>query len=454
VVQEIEQETTGGVRKDFTGLGRFIKDDFFWQSTVVFFASMVGCGFSYLYQIYVGRALGPEGYGVFGSLFAIFYLLSIFSGAIQAGGARFISKYQARGERDKIGSFLYGMMKKSALLGGAGFLVFVLISSGIASFLKIDSSDQVVVLGTVILFSFLMPATMGALQGLQRFYLFAFLGVMVMGLKFVYGFVLVNQGYGVSGALGAVTLATLTTFALSVLFLLPFLRSGRRSNGHNFRELYLYSVPALLVMMCLAFPSNLDVIMAKHFFEGQEAGLYTAASIMGKIVLFLPGAVAAVMFPKAAEMSILGKSTMKLFNRSLIYAGLLSGSAAATFVIFPGLVGTIFGTTYLGAASITGVYVVAMAVFSLNWVVAQYCLAVNDLRYTYLLMAFTAIEFLVLAFLHGDVLQMAEILLVVNLFLFVFSYLYVFFGCGISRRECIGDIDSNAGLQRGAKDIR
>jgi O-antigen/teichoic acid export membrane protein len=434
-------------------LACLIKDDFFLQSVAVFAASMVGCGFSYLYQIYVGRALGPERYGAFGSLFAIFYLLSVFSGAVQAGGARFISKYQAMGDKDKIGSFLYGMMKKAALLGGAGFLVFVLISSGVASFLKIDSTLQVVILGTVILFSFLTPATMGALQGLQRFYLFAILGAMTMGLKFAYGFVLVDMGYGVSGALGAVTLSTMTIFVLSILFLLPYLQSGRKGNGHNFRELYLYSVPALLIMMCLAFPSNLDVILAKHYFEGQEAGLYTAASVMGKIVLFLPGAVAAVMFPKAAKMSILGQNTMALFNRSLIYTGLLSGAAAATFIAFPGLIGTIFGKTYMGASSITSVYVMAMTVFSLTWIVAQYCLAVNDLMYTYLLTAFTAVEFLVMAFLHGSVMQMAWILLVVNLLLFVLSYMYVFFGFGISRRESVGNIDSHAGLQRGAEDI-
>jgi O-antigen/teichoic acid export membrane protein len=414
----------------------------------------VGCGFSYLYQIYVGRALGPEAYGTFGSLFAIFYLISVFSGAIQVTGARFISKFHATGEKERIGSFLYGMMKKSALLGGAGLLIFMLISSGIASFLKIDSTQQVMVLGTVILFSFLTPATMGTIQGLQRFYLFAFLGALTMGLKLTFGVVLVNFGYGVSGALGAVTLATLTTFAISILFLLPFLRSERKGNGYNFSELYLYSLPALLIMMCLAFPSNLDVILAKHFFEGQEAGLYTAASVLGKIVLFLPGAVAAVMFPKAAEMSILGKSTMKLLNRCLIYTGLLSGAAAAAFVVFPGLVGTIFGKTYLGAASITGIYVVAMAVFSLTMIVAQYCLAVNNLRYTYLLMAFTAVEFLAMALLRGSVLQMAEVLLAMNLLLFISSYLYVFFGWGISRREYIGDLDHHAGLQRGAKDIR
>ena len=74
------------------------------------------------------------------------------------------------------------------------------------------------------------------------------------------------------------------------------------------------------------------------------------------------------MFPKAAKMSILGQDTMKLLNRSLVYTGLLSGTAAAVFVIFPELVGTIFGKNYLEAASIAGVYVVAMAVFSLTWI--------------------------------------------------------------------------------------
>jgi len=282
---------------------------------------------------------------------------------------------------------------------------------------------------------------------LQRFYLFAFLGILTMGLKFSSGVLLVNMGYGVSGALGAVTLATLGALLFALFILRPYLKNSRNGNGHNFRELYLYSVPALLVMMCLAVPSNVDVILAKHFFNGQEAGLYTASSVMGKIVLFLPGAIAIVMFPKAAEMSIQGKDTLRLLNRSLLFTGILSGLAAAVFTIFPGIIGVIFGETYIQAAGIAGLYVVAMALFSLTWVVAQYCLAVNDLRYTYLLVAMTALELGIIAFMHGTILRMAEVLAVVNFALFVSSYLYVVLGGGVSRREKIEDLDHHAGLQ-------
>lgn len=445
-MREIGQEGIGSLEAVLSKRVRFFRSDFIRQSTVVFLASLVGCFFSYLYQIYMGRALGPEGYGAFGSLFAIFYLISIFTGTVQNAGARFVSGFYARGETEKIGPFLYGMLKKSAVLGGFGFAVFCLISPGIASFLKISSNSEVLVLGTVILVSFLMPAASGAVQGLQRFYLFAFLGILTMGLKFSSGVLLVSMGYGVSGALGAVTLATLGALLGALFILRPYLKNSRNGNGHNFRELYLYSVPALLVMMCLAVPSNVDVILAKHFFNGQEAGLYTASSVMGKIVLFLPGAIAIVMFPKAAEMSIQGKDTLRLLNRSLLFTGILSGLAAAVFTIFPGIIGVIFGETYLQAAGIAGLYVVAMALFSLTWVVAQYCLAVNDLRYTYLLVAMTALELGIIAFMHGTTLRMAEVLAVVNFALFVSSYLYVVLGGGVSRREKIEDLDHHAGL--------
>ena len=429
-------------------------NDFLRQSSIVFLASIIGCLFSYLYQIYVGRALGPEGYGTFGSLFAIFYLISIFAGTIQTAGARFVSDLYTRGRAGEIGPLLYGMLKKSAALGAIGFAAFYLIRQDIAGFLKIDSQEQVLVLGTILLASFLLPAVTGAVQGLQRFYLFAFLGALTMGLKFLFGVLLVSMGFGVSGALGAVTLATVGTLLVGLFVLRPYLGKSRKNADYNFKELYLYSAPALLVMVCLAVPSNADVILAKHFFNGHEAGLYTAASVIGKIVLFLPSSISAVMFPKAAEKNILGEDTLHLLNRSLLYTGLLSGLAAAAFAISPSFIGLIFGAGYTQAAGITGLYAVAMALFSMTWVVAQYCLAVDDLKYTYLLVAVTALELGIIALIHGTVVQMAEVLVIVNFVLFILSYLYVILGGRAIGRERIEDLDHNARVQRGAQDIR
>lgn len=410
----------------FTRKTPFVKDEFLKQSTLMFLATMVGSGCSYLYQVYVGRALGPEGYAVFGSLFAIFYLVSVFAGAVQAGGARFISKFSADDESDCIGAFIYGLMKKAVAMGAIGFAAFYVISPSIASFLKIESVFEVMVLGTIIIFSLLLPATQGALQGLQRFDYLAAANVLVFGGKLMFGVILINLGFGVSGALGAVTMAMIVTIFFSLNPLRPYLKQGR-NGGHryDFKELYVYSVPTILVMFCLAAPSNLDVILAKHFFDGHDAGLYTAASVLGKIVLFASGAICIVMFPKASKMSVLGQNSRGLLNKGLMCTGLISGSFATLFVLFPELVGSIFGSTYLEATPLITVYAIMMFLFSLIWVIAQYCLATHNLNYAYILFAFTFAEMSLIFLVHDTIMQMIELLVVANLLLLLISYGYV-----------------------------
>lgn len=406
---------------------RLFRDEFVKQSLVMFLASMAGCLCSYLYQVYVGRALGPEGYSVFGSLFAIFYLISIFSGTVQAGAARFISRFSASDDQDRINAFFYCLMKKSALLGVAGFVIFCLAIPIIANFLNIDSKVELVVLGTVILFAFVTPAAAGVLQGLQMFYWLALASFLGLAGKLFFGIALVSLGYGVAGAISALALCALITFLISVYPVSSHLTRRQDGDVCSLNDLYSYSLPAILIMICLAAPSNLDVILVKHFFPSYEAGLYTAASVMGKIIMFLPGAITAVMFPKAAEMNCLGKSTFNLLNRCLIYTGLLSGSAAAAFALYPRLVVMIFGSGYSDASLITVIYVALMFLFSLIIVIAQYCLATNDLIYTYLLVFFTLFELGLITVIHESVLQVVEGLLVINLILLILSYAFVIY---------------------------
>ena len=404
---------------------KLFQDEFAKQSLVMFLASMGGCLCSYLYQVYVGRALGPEGYGVFGSLFAIFYLISIFSGTVQAGAASFISRFNANNDLDSIGTFFYCLMKKSVLLGIVGFAVFCLASPIIANFLNIDSTAELLVLGTVIIFAFATPAATGVLQGLQMFYWLALANFLGLAGKLLFGIALVSLGYGVAGAIGALALCTLITFLLSIYPVSSYLTRRQNCDVCSLNGLYSYSLPAILIMICLAAPSNLDVILVKHFFPSYEAGLYTAASVMGKIIMFLPSAITMVMFPKAAEMNYLGKSTFSLLNRCLIYTGLLSGSAAAAFALYPRLVVMIFGSGYLDASLITVIYVALMFLFSLIIVIAQYCLATNDLTYTYLLVFFTLFELGLITVVHESVLQVVEGLLLINLILLILSYVFV-----------------------------
>jgi O-antigen/teichoic acid export membrane protein len=119
------------------------------------------------------------------------------------------------------------------------------------------------------------------------------------------------------------------------------------------------------------------------------------------------------------------KDTRPLLNQGLLLAGALSGAVTAVLILFPGIVGVLFGKAYLDAKTIIVVYAVMMFAFSLTTVIAQYSLAIRNLRFAYLLLAVTVLEMAGVWFIHGSVLEVAAMLMGVNIVLFIISYISV-----------------------------
>jgi len=386
-------------------------DDLLKHASIMFLVSIIAGVCNYIYQLYMGRALGPEEYGVFGSLFAIFYIISVLTATIQTGVARFVSKFIGEGAKEKIHYFMQGLLKRMFFLGIFMFLFFVFISGWLSSFLKIDSVMPVMILGSIFLFSTLLPVNLGALQGLQKFIPLGFNTVLNFSSKLVFGIVLVFIGFGVNGALGAVIIGSAVALIASFIPLRSFFSKIDSESPELF---------------CFAVPANVDVIIAKHFFAAHTAGLYTAASVLGKIILFIPGAIVIAMFPKVSKMYAEKKDTGHLLNISLLYTGLVSGVMAAGYWFFPALVVKIpYGSAYVEVAPVVQLYGVAMLFFSLTIVLMRYSLAIHDIRYVYLFAFFTLLEIGLLTVFHASMMEMARIILMVNAVLFISSYGYV-----------------------------
>ena len=407
---------------------RFFSDnDLFKHTSIMLIATIVAGACNYFYQLYMGRALGPNEYGVFGSLFAIFYIISVLTATIQTSGARFVSKFIGEGKEERIHYFIQGLLKRMFFLGIVMFLFFIFISGWLSSFLKIDSVIPVIILGSIFLFSTLLPVNLGALQGLQQFVFLGSNGVLNFASKLVFGIALVTIGFGVNGALGAVVIGSAIALIASFIPLRSFLskvNSGK--TDFKFSELYRYSLPTMVAMFCFTVPANVDVIIAKHFFSANTAGLYTAATVLGKIILFIPGAVVAAMFPMVSKMYAEKRDTSHLLNISLLYTGLISGAMAAGYWFFPSLVMKIpFGLEYVEVAPVVQLYGMAMLFFSLTVVFMRYSLAIRDVKYVYLFAFFTLLEIGLLTVFHASMMEMVWILLVVNAALLISSIIYV-----------------------------
>lgn len=99
---------------------------------------------------------------------------------------------------------------------------------------------------------------------------------------------------------------------------------------------------------------SFDMVLVQYFFSGQESGAYSLAQMVGRVFLFLPGAISIVMFPRASFLNTINSNTSAVLKKSLLYASCLSLSAALFYNIFPFFVLRILTGKVLGESIALG----------------------------------------------------------------------------------------------------
>lgn len=385
------------------------------HSTILFTASVIAGFLNYLFQVYVGRMLGPSDYGIYSSLVALLYIMSVPSSTIQTSVAKLVSDYNP--EFDKIKYLLNRVFRKLSILAALASVLFMVSSIYLADFLKIDSTMYFFILSIILFISFLGPVLIGALQGMQMFVHMGINNVAGTFIKLVFGVVLVYLGFGVNGALMALFMGSLLALLLA-LIPLHFLKGSKEVKGDI--SFVRYSTTVLLATIGITFLPNADLLLVKHFFSDIEAGYYAAAALLGKIVLFATGPIALVMFPKATALHNKNNSDRTLLRNALMYTAFISLMIITLFIFIPELiVAMLFGPKFTGIINFIGYFAVALAFFSMANVVVFYDLATRNYRFLYVLGITSILEVVLIALFHNSSLTVVRILTVLMSILFI-----------------------------------
>ena len=381
------------------------KDELTRGGSIVLVGSLIGGAFSYIYQAYMGRMLGPEEYGIFGAIFAIFYMISVISQTLSISTTRFVSKFI--GEGKQIGFFIKGSIKQMTIIGFVVSVIFLMSNRRLVSILKLSNPWPVFVLILILFLIWIPPIIEGGLRGTKRFSVLGLASVSNAFFKLVFGTFLVALGFGVSGALMGIAFGILFALMISFIFLRPYIRANNpHEPDFKFSSFYFYSMPVMLAMIGLSVPSNIDVVIAKYFLSSTDAGLYTSVSVLGKIIYFFPGAIGIVMFPMIVEKYVKKENTRTILKQSLLYTGILSGFLTIIYILSPQLVIKMFGQNYISAIVLVAPYGITMFLFSIATIILKYHLAIKDMKYIALFTGFTISEILLLFVFHSSMLEM------------------------------------------------
>lgn len=389
--------------------------------------------------------MGVETYGVFGALFSLsFFLQFILLRSVTVIDAQFISKFKGQNNFTIIPIFHRKIQIYMTGVGLVSFLIFSLLSVQIASFLRIDSVLVVLLVGVLFLFCWPLSVNCGTIQGLQRFNQVALMSILPALFRFIISVGLVLIGYGLYGAVWGLVLGTVVALLTSFYLLrdiarVPRLRSFSKSLSRTppqsssdviaptidseIGKAFRFSIPVLFAVVCIAVPTNIDVVLIKHFFSSGETGLYTAVSMFGRVIFSIPIAIVTVMYPMVVEAHAQKSETKDLLKRSLLYTGLPAGILAILFYVIPKFfLGLFYGNEYIEGGPFLQLYGIFIFFFSLTTVLLYNSLAKNRYGFVYLFAAFSILEIGLILVYHDSISRVLQIFLIISVITFIIGF--------------------------------
>lgn len=341
------------------------------QSGLVVAAAMVTANAAnYGFQIMLGRSLTVEEYGLLAGFMTVITVITVAGTALQTTAARAI----ATGEHHERYRFFDGLTR-SSLVVAAGLVVLSVVLSPLASAFFNIGKLPLLLLGLFVVPAALDSIALGRYQGLQRFTDLATYSTSQALAKLFTAAVVLLLGFGATGLVAGIV-------ASSTVVAWVGLRLSSDAGSLEVRAIDPDVRRALAAYTMLWFILGADVLFARAFFTEIDAGIYAAAAVLGKAVLWVPVMIGQLIFPRLAHRSKGGESVEALAYRSVVVVvAVVAVAVAGLFVLGETVFDVLYGERYAVAADTAWKIGLAMAPMALVNLLIQHFLARQQNRF-------------------------------------------------------------------------
>lgn len=313
---------------------------------------------NYLLNVVLARLLPPAEFGDVSLVVNIVLVGSLVAATLQLVAAR--ATASAPEARDAVRHLLV----RAAL--GVGAVTVLGLGGGawlLAAALSASTPWLFVGLGLGLPLYFVQAVHRGVLQGELRFPRLALSYGVEAAVRVAVTIALVLAGFGVLGA----TLGVAVSFAASGLVArVRPLPSGPQVVDLSTLGLRSAVVGATVLLAGQTVVNTADLVISKARFDAETAGIYAAAVLVGRALVFLSSSVVSSVFPIVARDGIAAGERRRAIRGAVGLIGLVG--FLGTLVVGVGghlLVAVAFGPGYAGAEPLLVPYALATALFAL-----------------------------------------------------------------------------------------
>jgi O-antigen/teichoic acid export membrane protein len=353
----------------------------------MFIATIGGGILGYVFQVLMGRMLSVSDYGLFVTLMALLAVAGVPLGTLSMVVSRRASEYRAKNQPERVAAMFWWINQRVLSIALAVVLCALPFTPFLRDYAQLES---LVPAWIFLLLAFTMlfgPVNNAFLQAQQNFRWLAIAGVAGHGFKLLFCVALVFAGFKLNGVLMGTVLATIAIWLMTYLPLRAEVALPTGVEPPKDHLSFKGAIPVLIANLSFAVMTQLDLLLVNHYFDAHQAGIYASAAILGKAVMYLPGAIVIAMFPMVAENESRSQSSAHLFINAMVLTAVLSGAGALFYFLFADEIMTLFyGQKYPGAAELLKYYGFAMLPLSLVMVAEHFLIAKGRVIFAYIMM--------------------------------------------------------------------
>jgi O-antigen/teichoic acid export membrane protein len=182
-------------------------------------------------------------------------------------------------------------------------------------------------------------------------------------------------------------------------------------------------VIGLLAMTAL---TTADVIVAKAVLGDHDAGIYGGASLIGRVIFYLPAAILTVLLPKVSARTTRGETSGDILASSIAVTLGASIFLTLVYAIAPNLIIRVaFGSEYDDAAGLIALFAIAMTGYAVLNVLLVYHLARSVSSMSWLLLVGAVLQLGGYALLHDSPRQLLAVSIATMLALVISHELFI-----------------------------
>ena len=385
------------------------------QGALAFVASLMLSVGGFLFHAIASRNLGVEEYGKLYALISVVTVAGLPVALVTPVAARFAAEFRALHDA----SHMRGLTRDIGRLSAALALTYIagsfVLSQSISEYLRVPVWS-VPLAGIMCALGVFSGQFRAVAQGTQDFlgYAFSLAGEGVT--KVVAMALCALLGLGLAGGIFGFTAGLLCGMLLiGIRLFLRYRSAHAQSIQYDWRRIALSGAGAAALTISITLIGSVDVVLVKHFFSATDAGLYSAASLGGKIVLYFVGFVPTVLLPQATDRHVRGQRTREALMACLATLGVLALGGLLIMKLFGiYILHALVGPAYDAAAGLLVGYAAAMVLQATISVLGAYGIATHRLAFAIPLLCGTIFTIGAIALFHPTLTAVVEVLVTGN----------------------------------------